>query len=113
VEKTIVEDALGFLPQWKEPCIILYRDDDHPGELWRYPVPTNGYVVMERILFVRIAFCLSRLPEDAMNEVLERLLGNEVTMAATVFNAPSISPQGPDMIRSFTPLPLSQLPVRQ
>ena len=46
-----------------------------------------------------------------MNDVLERLLGNEVTMAATVFNAPSIS-QGNEIIRSFTPLPLSQLPVR-
>ena len=32
VEKTIVEDALGFLPEWKEPCIILYRDDDQPGK---------------------------------------------------------------------------------
>lgn len=26
VEATILEDALGFLPTWKEPCILLYRD---------------------------------------------------------------------------------------
>lgn len=31
VEKTILEDALGFLPQWKEPCILLYRDEKEPG----------------------------------------------------------------------------------
>jgi hypothetical protein len=31
VEKTIVEDALGFLPDWKEPCILLYRDRQSAG----------------------------------------------------------------------------------
>jgi hypothetical protein len=32
VERTVVEDALGFLPDWKEPCILLYRDRQAAGE---------------------------------------------------------------------------------
>lgn len=113
VAPTILEDALGFLPTWKEPCILLYRD--------RETSPAAHAAWLEQLRKAG-----ARMGGGMEGE--EREAGGVATAAATakaaatpaavmpsipvsVFSSPSISTAPPRSL-SFTPLPPSQMPGR-
>lgn len=85
VEPTIVEDALGFLPAWKEPCVLLYRDRNSAAEACAH--------------WARLLEAATAAGAPASR------------IAPAVFESPSLSAAAPGP-RTFTPLPAEKLPVR-
>lgn len=88
VEPTIVEDALGFLPSWKEPCVLLYRARDSAAQTCQQ----WGQLLAAVSSIGDPAAPRSRIPP-------------------AVFESPSLSSAAPGP-RTFTPLPADKLPVR-
>lgn len=88
VEPTIVEDALGFLPSWKEPCVLLYRARDSAAG-------TNQQ-------WAQLLAAASSVGDPG---------APRSRIPPAVFESPSLSSGAPGP-RTFTPLPADKLPVR-
>ena len=113
VAPTILEDALGFLPTWKEPCILLYRDRETA------PAAHAAWLKQLRRAGARAGGGGGGGGGGGM-EGGEREADGVATAAAaaavpsipvSVFSSPSLSTAPPRSL-SFTPLPPSQLPGR-
>jgi len=119
VAPTILEDALGFLPTWKEPCILLYRDRATA------PAAHAAWLEQLRAAGARLsgeggkegekggtdAVVATAAPVEAAAAAAVAVAAAAPSIPVSVFSSPSLSTAPPRSL-SFTPLPPSQLPGR-
>lgn len=113
VAPTILEDALGFLPTWKEPCILLYRDRETS------PAAHAAWLEQLRKAGARMGGGMEGEERKAGGVAIAAATAKAAATPAavmpsipvSVFSSPSISTAPPRSL-SFTPLPPSQMPGR-